>query len=128
LLGGKDFILPDEYSYLTPTDCINLTYRGRTERLRIEKVDSENGKLIVSARQDRQSAYSSDRTGTNPDDFIVADTVVGPTIWNVMNLPQLRPQDNVPGVYFACTGILEGWRGCELQMSVDSGVSWISLV
>jgi hypothetical protein len=128
LLGGKDFILPDEFSYLTPTDNITLTYRGRTERLRLEKVDAEDGKLIVSARQDRQSAYSSDRTGTNPDDFFVADTVVGPTVWNVMLLPQLRPQDVGPGVYFACCGILEGWRGCELQMSVDSGTSWITLL
>lgn len=127
LLGGKEFVLPDEFSYLTPTDCITLTYRGRTERLRLEKVDAEDGRLIMSARQDRQSAYSSDRTGTNPEDFIVADTLVGPTFWNVMNLPQLRPQDNVPGVYFACCGLLEGWRGCELQMSVDSGVSWITL-
>lgn len=127
LLGGKEFALPDEFSYLTPTDNINLTYRGRTERVRLEKVDAENGQLMLSTQQDRQSAYSSERTGTSPDDFFVADTLVGPTIWSVMNLPQLRPQDNVPGVYFACCGLLEGWRGCELQMSVDSGVSWIAL-
>lgn len=127
LLGGKDFVLPDEFSYLTPTDNINLTYRGRTERVRLEKVDAENGQLMLSTQQDRQSAYSSERTGTSPDDFIAADTLVGPTLWNVMLLPQLRPQDNVPGVYFACCGLLEGWRGCELQMTVDGGVSWITI-
>jgi hypothetical protein len=41
----------------------------------------------------------------------------------VMNLPRLRSQDSTPGVYVGVQGLLAGWPGCTLMLSVDGGAS-----
>lgn len=125
LLGGKDFTLPSSLSYLTPTDNITLTYRGRTERVRIEKVDLDAGQLVVSVRQDRQSAYSSNLTGDSTGDTSSgALGLIGPTIFAFMDIRPLRDADDKLGAYVAVGGMFPGWYGAQVQMSTDSGLTY----
>lgn len=124
LLGGKEFILPDKFSYLVPTDCINLTYRGRTERLRLTKVDNENGKLLISARQDRVSSYQSTRTGTAPDPSPGVGALAGPTLVEFVDVRPLRDADDRIGFYVAPGALLGGWTGCQVQASWDGGLTY----
>lgn len=46
--GGEVKIkIPDNKSYLTPTDCINLRLRDKTMRLRIERIDTADGVMSI---------------------------------------------------------------------------------
>lgn len=116
LLGTATFSLPDEFSYLVPTDIVTLSYRGRTQRLRIEKIDEENGSLAIVARQDRLSAMVSDAVGTGDPADPNYPTPITATVFAAMNLPYLRAQDNVEGVYLAACGTGAGWPGCVVQI------------
>ena len=124
LLGTVSFSLPDEFSYLVPTDVVTLTYRGRAMRIRIEKIDEENGVLMIVGRQDRQSAYVSTVTGQGTPQSPNYPVPGGATVFAAMNLPSLRPQDNVPGVYVAACGVTTAWAGCVVQISYDGGATY----
>src|SRR5690606_7801751 len=47
----------------------------------------------------------------------------GVTLLEVMNLPSLRSADSEPGVYLAVQGLLPGWIGADIYLSVDGGAT-----
>lgn len=115
------------YSKLTPTDVITLTDpAGKAHRVRLTSVNEEGGAFAVDeASKDRAATYASTATGVrNPNEPPPEDSLSGPTLFAAMNLPQLRTQDNTPGVYVAAAGILSGWPGCQIYLSLDGGVSY----
>lgn len=121
------FGLSVAYSKLTPTDIVTLTDRaGVVHRLRLVSTSEESGVFMVEeAKRDRASTYTSSATGVgNPNFPDPVDGIVGPTLLAVMNLPQLRSQDTSTGAYVGMCGILPGWPGAQLLMSVDGGVSY----
>lgn len=123
-LGRTEFQLPGEYSQLVPSDCFSKS----SKRWRAEKCEYGDGVVKVEAVRDRVSAYTSYATpGSAPPPTAPVSSVRGPTVFAAMNLPSLRTADNVPGMYVAVCGLLPGWIGCDLQLSVDEGVSYQSL-
>src|SRR5690606_17567340 len=73
---------------------------------------------------DRASAATSTATGTAAQPpSQPASSARGPTISAFMNLPSLRSADNVPGMYIAVQGLLPGWIGADIYLSVDDGAS-----
>jgi hypothetical protein len=90
-------------------------------RFRLDDYRIEDGAIFVErAAYDRVSAYSSNATGpvanpTNPP----PSTLIGPTIGAAMNLPALRVEDDRLGLYFAGTGLLDGWRGYSIETATD---------
>jgi hypothetical protein len=90
-------------------------------RFRLDDYRIEDGAIFVErAAYDRVSAYSSNATGpvanpTNPP----PSTLIGPTIGAAMNLPALRVEDDRLGLYFAGTGVLDGWRGYSIETTTD---------
>lgn len=127
LLGSVGLSLPDEFSYLVPTDIVTLSYRDRVQRLRIERLDEESGQLMLQCRQDRLSAYDSTATGigTPVNSYPVP---LGPTDLVAMNLPRLRDQDVTAGLYLAACGLTAGWPGCMVQISFDDGATFANAV
>jgi hypothetical protein len=116
--------LPEEYSQMTPSD--RFTYNGT--RYRVQKGTLESDETLFEAVRDRQSAYTSVATAASgPAPTPPISSMKGPTVFAAMNLPRLRTQDASPGMYIAVQGLLPGWIGCDLQLSVDSGVSFTSV-
>lgn len=113
--------LPEKFSQLTPADP--FTYGGK--RWLASQVEYLDGIVRVEAARDRVSSYTSSATGVAG---VLHTTAVsglrGPTRFVAMNLPSLRTADNVPGMYVAAQGILPGWLGAQLQLSVDGGLTF----
>lgn len=108
------------HAELTPTDCI--TYDSK--RWIIDRIEATEGVLDVDFTRDRASAYESAAT---PNEIISPtpppSSIAGPTMFAALNLPRLRSGDVGPGMYIAVTGILDGWKGADLYLSVDGGVT-----
>lgn len=118
--GGFKRALTGEYSRLVPSDPVR--FRGR--RHIVEKVQNEDLMVRIEASYDRASDYQSVAFGTsaNAPQGQTSNTK-GPTLFAALNAPQLRTQDNSPGMYVLVCGILPAWPGCELYLSIDGGVS-----
>lgn len=85
----------------------------------------QDGEIQFKGLYDRQSAYTSDIQATPAlPPTPPPSNIGGITQLAVMNLPVLRDQDDVVGLYFAVSGLLNGWPGCLLQVSADDQVSW----
>ena len=85
------------------------------------------GYIKLTLQYDRQSAYTSNvqaipgLTPTPP-----ASRYSGPTTLIPMNLPALQTGDTY-GLYLAAGPVdptTQNWRGCNVQMSLDSGATW----
>lgn len=112
--------VPEEFSVYTPSD--RLTYNGKTYR--IDTVELRDGSSLWHLTRDRAGAYSSSATGGTPlTPTPPVSSIRGPTMFAAMNLPRLRSQDTTPGMYVAVCGLLPGWAGCDLYLSVDDGVT-----
>jgi hypothetical protein len=108
---------PLEYIGAVNSDIVQ--FRGR--RYRVDQMRVEGLQVTFeSAAYDRASSYQSTAVGTEgvpPPPMGAA--LRGPTVSVFMNLPVLRDADDKAGIYWAASGLLEGWRGALLQMSRD---------
>ena len=127
-MGEVKFKLSDNYAWLTPTDCVQLTFRGRSVRVRIERIELADGVLDVTARFDRISSYSSAATGIQPQPTLPpVSTAPGDTYFEMMNIPALIDQDDKLGYYVIAAGELGGWRGAVIERSIDGGANYIEV-
>jgi hypothetical protein len=121
------FALPVSFSELTPTDVVTLTDEdGVLHRIRLEELQEEAGVLnIVRAIKDRASLYTGTASGsTNPNSGGGnVPGLIGPALFVAMNLPQLRAQDG-SGMYVGVCGLLPGFRGAQVLLSIDGGISY----
>lgn len=122
--GRANREVPEDLSIYTPSDCGRLNGK----RVRIEKTVGGDGSTKWEMVRDRAGAYTSAATSASArPPTTPASRLRGPTLFAGMNLPSLRTADNVPGLYVAVCGILDGWIGCDLQLSVDEGVTYQSV-
>jgi hypothetical protein len=113
--GEAVFMLPEEWTWLTPTDCV--TYRSK--RYMIYQTECADGVLTARARYDRVSAYQSSAEGAFSQGRPSFQGIRGATRLEVMNLPAMRSEDDDCGLYVAAGGVLSTWDGCEIHVSVD---------
>lgn len=124
-MGEVKFRLPDNYAWITPTDCLNLTYRGRNVRVRVERIENADGEMMITSRFDRISAYASTATGLQPLPTLPpVSTAVGETYFEVMNIPALVDLDDRLGYYTIAAGEKGGWSGGVTQRSIDGGANY----
>ena len=127
-MGEVKFRLPDNYSWITPTDCLNLTYRGRNVRVRVERIENADGELSITSRFDRISAYTSAVSGLQPLPTLPpVSTLPGETYFEVMNIPALVDLDDRLGYYIIAAGQLGGWSGAVIQRSIDAGANYVEV-
>lgn len=123
-----DFGVCLKHAKLTPTDVITLTdYDGDEHSMRINsRHEQQNAITFPEAVRTRPSTYVSSAVGIgNPNIPPPVDTVAGPTLIAVMQIPEpLRTQDNTPGVYLGVAGMLPGWQGAQVLLSTDGGLSY----
>lgn len=119
-LGRRTLELPEAFTYLTPSD--RISYGGK--QWHIDKAELLDGSVKLDLTRDRASAYASTATGSPVlPPTAPPSSIRGPTMFEAMNLPRLRSQDTTPGMYVAVCGLLPGWAGCDLYLSVDDGVT-----
>jgi len=128
--GKREFSVP----YATATGLYLYLVAGKPfalegKRYIAQNVRLEDGEIHFEAVYDRQSAYTSDVTATpGLPPTSPPSGIGGVTLFAAMNLPTLRPQDAVSGMYVAVDGLLDSWPGCALQMSIDDGASWTTAI
>lgn len=122
--GRVELALPESFSQYVASDAIDY----RSKRWLIEEVRYSEGECHWKAVYDRASSYASTATGSTPrPPELPTSGLRGPTMLAAMNLPPLRQQDSVPGIYLAATGTFSSWDGCVVEMSSDGGASFTTL-
>jgi hypothetical protein len=119
-------LLSLRHAKYTPTDILNLTHNdAEVDTIRLMQIEDDSGIREIESSLNCAEAYNATATGVAPKPPTVTDgSLRGPTTAVYMNLPSLRTQDNVPGIYIAACGILPGWSGASILLSVDGGVSY----
>lgn len=116
--GEVTFSLPTSYHQLVTSDCIAFYMRETVNRLRIEKIETTDGIMNITAKVDRQSAYTSDVTGLPlPNPTPPPPTITGNTEFAYLDIPALVDSNDLLGYYFAGTGTMPAWHGGILQRS-----------
>lgn len=129
--GEVIFSVPDENIHLVPGDCISLYLRGILRRLRIDAMEYASGRIKLTCRGDRQSAYTSNVEGlTPPPPTPPPPSLVGPTRIIVGDWPALRDEDDLttPVKYVAMGGISPAWTGALGEESTDGGNTYSEMI
>ncbi len=114
--------LPWRYLNLRPGDAISLPESNDTWRIgamRLNKMVLECDLVRASLSTHHAVAADAGRASAQ------ADVIAGPTILQLIDLPQLS--DGVaakPAVFAAAAGASPGWRSAALLLSIDGGTSW----
>lgn len=123
--GEVKFSVPSRWLRLVVGDCIGLTLRGKTRRLRIVQIDDADGVRDLTCRIDRQSAYSAVVTVIPvPEPSPPASRFPGNTELTVLDIPALTDAQDVLGYYVAGSGARAGFRGYQVQRSTDGGATF----
>lgn len=118
--GEEEFVLPDSFLELVPTDCIGVSLRGQVRRMFIAQAEVNPGQIALRMVNDRQSAYTSNVTGVPvPPPTPPRPSIVGPTIFNApMDLPALNDSHDRLVWFEAASGQTEAWFGAQVQRKV----------
>lgn len=115
--------------YIEAVNSDTFAFRGK--RYRADSMRVEGLQVVIeSAAYDRIGSYQSAAIGVEGTPGPSGPNFVrGPTISVLMNMPVLRDDDDKAGLYWAASGLLEGWSGASLQIArdgvtfTDTGVS-----
>lgn len=121
--GAKRLTLPDQWSFLTPSDAI--TYAGK--RWRLEEAERRDGMCAFRARYDRATDYGSKATGIFKPLTPIFQEPVGTTLLEILNIPVLAETDDDVGLYVAARGTSNAWSGALLSVSIDNGISFTDI-
>lgn len=119
------FSLPSEYIYLNPSDILNIENEGKVFNVRITKIDYvTNRQINVKASLENPIIYGSSAIGS--DTGVVDELVklVGPTNFELLDIPMLDNAYDKEGIYIAANGYLGDWSGCGIDRSIDAELSY----
>jgi hypothetical protein len=126
--GELRFMLPDSWLHLTTADNIFVSHDGRVDRVRIAKVDVQDGYQEYACVRDRQSAYRSHAQGIPAAPQVPPPSgLVGPTLIQPLDISILRDADDNTGLglYIAVAGIFSAWQGATIELSYDGGQNYV---
>lgn len=123
--GLEEFTVHDGLLEWVPSDCIGLTLRGQTRRMRITQEQIGPGELKWKLIPDRQSVNNSSVTGIPlPAPTPPLPSIVGQTVYNFMDLPALNDNNDILGWYEAASGQTEAWHGAQTQRKAGAAVEF----
>ncbi len=123
--GPVKFSVTDEHLDLVNADNIGLSLRGQVKRLRIISIVDDPGVRTLTCKIDRQSAYTSNLTGIPlPPPRPPPQSLVGPTVSAILDIPAISEADDYLGYRSAAAGVTEAWSGAVIQRSLDGGASY----
>lgn len=119
--GEVEFSLPVRWMWLVPGNVIMLD----DVRLRITKIELDEGRQNYTCRRDRASTYRSFVQGVAPSPQTPPpDLVMGETVAALLDIPILRDADDRLILYAAYSGTTDNWQGAFVETSVDDGATW----
>lgn len=122
--GTEELPLPRTHGHLIPSDAI--TRNGRRWLIEDSNRADRNNKLQVV--YDRESNYHAVVTGNTPAPPTPPGSgLIGPTVFEFLNLPLLADAHDKIGFYVAVKGLFSAWNGGVLLGSLDTGASWVDL-
>lgn len=114
--GQEIMTIPDNLIGLVPSDCIGVSLRGQTRRMRIFTQEIGPGRIKLSLLPDRQSAYTSNVTGIPvPEPTPPMPSIVGETVYEYMDIPALNDNNDSLIWYDAASGQTSAWYGAQTQ-------------
>lgn len=124
--GTREFSVPyatDSGTYLGLVAGKPFALDGK--RWVVKNLRLEDGEIHIEAVYDRQSAYTANVTATPAlPPTAPPSGIGGVTLFAALNAGVMRDQDDRLGIYLAVAGILQGWPGCQIQVSADDQASW----
>ena len=126
--GEIKLTVPTQFIRLVPSDCVGLSLRGQLRRLRIDAADMEEGRIELTLRTDRQSAYTSNLTGIPVrEPTLPPSTIVGDTQLAVLDISSRLDTEDDLHYLVAGSGALPGWYAWTLQRSLDGGANYVNV-
>ena len=123
--GEVKLSLGESFIRLVAADCVGLSLRGSVRRLRIEELQLADGRLQMTARVDRQSAYTSAVTGIPlPAPTPPPGTIVGATVLAVLDIPSRIDSEDDLNLYLAVSAVEPAWYGALVERSRDGGANF----
>lgn len=123
--GEVKISLPERFIRLVAADCVGLSLRDRVRRLRMEEMRLADGRIELTARVDRQSAYTSAVTGIPlPAPTPPPGTIVGATVFAVLDIPSRLDSEDDLNLYLAVSAVEQAWYGALVERSLDAGASF----
>lgn len=120
--------LTDRFITLRPGDIWTLDSPDPMTNFKVTRVTrSFSGLLETEWRADDQTLYEFTAVGqgaTIPDNVV---RLPGETLLLLLDLPLLASPDDPYGFYWAAAGSGNGWRGADIQRSVDGGVTFTTM-
>lgn len=123
--GEEEVTVHDGLLEWVPGDCIGLSLRNQTRRMRIVQEQIGAGEIKWKLIPDRQSAYTSNVTGVPvPPPTPPLPSVVGQTAYEFMDIPALNDgQDRLLWVE-AASGQTEAWYGAKTQRKAGAATEF----
>lgn len=124
----EKFTLPYKYSYLEPSDIVDITYNGATHSVRIEEINIGRPGIVECTGVAQKAAhYTSNAVGIPGQASTQTVSVSGSTNLVLLDIPLLRDQDDDSGFYIAAGGYYSGWPGCIVMKSTDGGQTYTQM-
>lgn len=120
--------LSDRWRFLRASQVVTLTVGGVKYPFRLDRVAyGANHVLEVEFTFEDPEVYLSGAVGAPA--FLPSNelSLPGTTIWQPVDGPLVLDSEDSTGFYWFATGASSGWRGAEIQRSVDGGVSYTTL-
>lgn len=123
--GIEEFTIHDGLLSLVPSDCVGVSLRGQTRRMRIVEQFIGAGTISLKMIADRQSAYTSNVTGVPvPEPTPPLPSIVGETVYEFMDLPALNDNNDRLLWYDAASGQTPAWYGAQTQHKAGADVEF----
>jgi len=120
--------LPPSYSRLQPGDVITVTTSKANYELRLTSTNLlPDGRINVDGKLNQAAIYTPTAAGEEGQSTGGVLALAGPTVYQILDMPLLRDDDDTAGFSVAMTGVLTGWPGGILYRSDDSGQTWVDI-
>lgn len=125
--GEREWLIPDNYLGLVPTDCVGLSYRNELVRCRILNVEDTPGQRKLRMVRDRQSDYTANLTEipNPPSPTPPQSSVIAPTILKIIDTSALTDNADTLHYLVALSGANDNWAGAVLQQMLGGSFSSI---
>ncbi|MDP1925777.1 MAG: phage tail protein [Thiobacillus sp.] len=122
------FVLPPTYSQLEPADVVTVPASYATFELRLTGTNTlPDGRIECRAKYNNAALYVQVASGEEGQSVGATLTLAGPSVYQLLDIPLMRDDDDTAGFPVAMSGYLSGWPGGVLYRSDDSGATWADL-
>lgn len=122
------FVLPPAYAQIEPGDVITITASYATFDLRLTSTNTlPDGRIECRAKYNNAALYVQTAAGEEGQSVGATLKLAGNSVYQLLDIPLLRDDDNTAGFPAAMTGYMTGWPGGTLYRSDDNGATWADL-